>query len=102
MGRHLETLTSKSVELDLETPQLTRIRRPPRRLELTVTVTASCQYNDLKTKHKIQYLQLTDLLVTELDRCFDQPDMSNVILIERVVTGRQSQVTSAPSSVAYL
>jgi len=42
-----------AVELDLETPQLTRVRRPPRKLEQTATVTAPCQYNDVKTKHMI-------------------------------------------------
>jgi hypothetical protein len=81
-------VTSKSVELDLETPQLTRVRRPPRKLEQTTTVTAPCQYNDVKTKHKIQYLQLIDLLVAQLDRRFDQPGMSNLLLIERVLTGK--------------
>ena len=73
-------MTSISVELDLETPQLTRVRRSPRKLEQTATVTAPCQYNDVKTKHKIQYLQLIDLLVAQLDRRFDQPGMSNLLL----------------------
>ena len=42
----------------------------------------------MKTKHKIHYLQLIDLLVAELDRRFDQPGMSNLLLIERVLTGK--------------
>ena len=42
----------------------------------------------MKTKHKIHYLQLTDLVVAELDRRFDQPGMSNLLLIERVLTGK--------------
>ena len=79
---------SKSEELDLETPQLTRVRRPPQKLEQTATVTAPFQCNDVKTKHKIHYLQLIDLLVAELDRRFDQPGMSNLLLIERVLTGK--------------
>ena len=73
---------SKSEELDLETPQLTRVRRPPQKLEQTATVTAPFQCNDVKTKHKIHYLQLIDLLVAELDRRFDQPGMINLLLIE--------------------
>jgi len=44
------------------------------------------QYKDVKTKHKIQYLQLIDLLVAELDRRFDQPGISN--MLERVLTGK--------------
>lgn len=46
------------------------------------------QYNDFKTKHKIHYLQLIDLLVAELDRRFDQPGMSKLLVIERVLTGK--------------
>ena len=42
----------------------------------------------MKTKHKIHYLQLIDLLAAELDRRFDQPGMSNLLLIERVLTGK--------------
>ena len=81
-------MTSISVELAVETPQLTRVRRSLRKLEQTAAVTAPCQYNDVKTKHKIQYLQLIDLLVAQLDRRFDQPGMSNLLLIERVLTGK--------------
>ena len=40
----------------------------------------------MKTKHKIHCLQLIDLLVAELDRRFDQPGMSNLLLLERVLT----------------
>ena len=79
---------SKSVELDLESPQLTRVRRPPRKLKQTTTVTAPCQFNNVKTKHKIHYLQLIDLLVAELDRRFDQPGMSKLLVIERILTGK--------------
>ena len=42
----------------------------------------------METKHKIHYLQLIDLLVAELDRRFNQPGMSNLLLIERVLTGK--------------
>jgi hAT family C-terminal dimerisation region len=42
----------------------------------------------VKAKHKIHYLQLIDLPVAELDRRFDQPGMSNLLLIERVLTGK--------------
>ena len=72
---------SKSEDLDLETPQLTRVRRPPRKLEQTATVTTPFQCNDVKIKHKIHYLQL-------IDHRFDQPGMSNLLLIERVLTGK--------------
>jgi len=57
-------------------------------MEQTATVTAPCQYNDVKTKHKIQYLQLIDLLVAQHDDRFDQFGMSNLLLIERVLTGK--------------
>jgi hypothetical protein len=80
---------SKSEELDLETLQLTRVGRPPLKLEQAATVTAPCQCNDVKTKLKIHYSQLVDLLVAELDRRFNQPGMSNLFLIERVLTGKE-------------
>ena len=63
------------------------VRRPPRKLEQTATVTAPFQCNDV-TKHKIHYLPLINLLVADLDRRFDQPGMSNRLLIERVLTGK--------------
>ncbi len=37
----------KISKLDLGSPQLTRVRRPPQKLEQTATVTAPCQYDDV-------------------------------------------------------
>ena len=77
---------SKSTELDLEMPQLPRIRRPPKKLEQSTTVVAPHQFHDIKTKCKVDYFELLDLLVAELDRRFDQPGMKKLLVIERVLT----------------
>jgi hypothetical protein len=74
---------SESAELDLESPQLTRVRRMPRNLEQTASVIAPCQYNNVKTRHKIHCLQLADLLV---DRRFDQPETNKLLVIARMLT----------------
>ena len=58
---------------DLEMPQLPRVRRPPNKLEQSTTATAPHQFQDIKTKCKVSYFELVDLLVTELDRRFNQP-----------------------------
>jgi len=83
---------SRSTELDLEMPQLPRVRRPPNKLEQSTTATALLlhQFQDIKTKCKVSYLsllELVDLLVAELDRRFNQPGMNKLLVIERVLTG---------------
>jgi hAT family C-terminal dimerisation region len=80
-------MISKSTELDLEIPQFARVRRPPKKIEQTATVTAPHQYQDVKTKHKVHYFELIDLLVSELDRRFNQPGIKKLLVIERVLTG---------------
>ena len=78
---------SRSTELDLEMPQLPRIRRPPKKLEQSTTATGPHQFHDVKTKCKVSYFELVDLLVAELDRRFNQPGMNKQLVIERVLTG---------------
>ena len=78
---------SRSTELDLEMPQLPRVRRPPKKLKQSTTATAPHQFHDIKTKCKVGYFELVDLLVPELDRRFNQPGMNKLLVIERLLTG---------------
>ena len=78
---------SRSTELHLEMPQLPRVRRPPNKLEQSTTATTLHQFQDIKTKCKVSYLELVDLLVAEPDRRFNQPGMNKLLVIERVLTG---------------
>ena len=78
---------SRSTELDLEMPQLPRVRRLPKKLEQSTTATASHQFQNIESKCKVSYFELVDLLVAELDRCFNQPGMNKLLVIERVLTG---------------
>ena len=68
-------------------PQLPRVRRRPNKLEQSTTATALHQFQDIKTKCKVSYFELVDLLVAELDRRFNQPGMNKLLVIERVLTG---------------
>jgi hypothetical protein len=79
---------SRSTELDLEMPQLPRVRRPSKKLENTTNVTELHRFQDrlIKTKCKISCFELVDLLVAELDRRFNQPGMKKLLVIERVLT----------------
>jgi hypothetical protein len=63
-------------------------RRPPKKkLEQFITAVAPHQFHDIKTKCKVDYFELLDLLVAELDRRFNQPGMHKLLVIERVLTG---------------
>lgn len=78
----------RSKQLDLEMPKLPRVRRPPAKLEQSVTAVAPHQFDDINTKCKVEYFELLDLLVAELDRRFDQPGMHKLLVIERVLTDK--------------
>ena len=78
---------SRSTELDLEMPQFPRVRRPPNKLEQSTTATAPHQFQDIKTKCKVSYFELVDLLVAELNRRFNQPGMNKLLVIEHLLTG---------------
>ena len=82
-----EHVLSKSKELDLEMPQQARAKRVPIKLQHTTKNTTSHQFPDVKTKHKVDYFQLLDLLVAEINSRFDQPGMRKLLVIERVLTG---------------
>jgi len=70
---------SRSTELDLEMPQLPRVRRRPNKLEQSTTATALHQFQDIKTKCKVSHFELVDLLVAELDRRLHQPGMNKLM-----------------------
>jgi len=66
-------------------PQLPRVRRPPNKLEQSTTATALHQFQDIKTKCKVSYFELVDLLVAEPDRRFNEPGMNKLLVIEHAV-----------------
>ena len=70
---------SRSTELDLEMPQLPRVRRLPNKLDQSITAIALHQFQDIKTKCKVSYFKLVDLLVAELDRRLHQPGMNKLM-----------------------
>jgi Domain of unknown function (DUF4371)/OTU-like cysteine protease/hAT family C-terminal dimerisation region len=82
-----ESCMQKAEELDLEKPSLPRVRRPPKKLEHAPNVAVPHRFESIKEKYKIQFFELIDKLVNELDRRFNQPGMSNLLAIERVLTG---------------
>jgi len=50
--------------------------------------TPAFQFQDIKTKCKVSYIELVDLLVADLDHRFNQPGMNKLLVIERdVLTG---------------
>ena len=76
-----------ATELDVEMPQLLTVRRPSKKLEQPISATAPHHFQDIKTKCKVSYFELVDLLVAELDCRFNQPGMNKLLVIERVLTG---------------
>ena len=70
-----------------EMPQQARAKRVSIKLQHTTKNTTSHQFPDVKTKHRVDYFQLLDLLVAEINRRFDQPGMRKLLVIERLLTG---------------
>ena len=80
-------------ELDLDKPELTRIRRPPKKLESAMGNIDSQphKFPDVSSKYKMEYFGLLDLLINQLKRRFVPQDMNAMTSVERLLIGSYSE-----------
>jgi hypothetical protein len=82
--------TMKTVEgLDLDKPELPRIRKPPKRLELSNCASEPHIFQDARSQYKVEYFKLLDLLICQLERRFVPKEMNAMIAVERLLTGKK-------------
>ena len=80
-------------ELDLDKPELTRIRRPPKKLKSAMGNIDSQPHTflDVSSKYKMEYFGLLDLLINQLKRRFVPQDMNAMTFVERLLIGSYSE-----------
>ena len=80
-------------EFDLDKPELTRIRRPPKKLESAMGNIYSQPHTfpDVSSKYKMEYFGLLDLLINQLKRRFVPQVVNAMTFVERLLIGSYSE-----------
>jgi hypothetical protein len=78
-------------KLDLEEPSVPRQRRVPRRLEQTSNPAEPHQFVDPHSLYRMQFFELLDLLINELDERFQQIGVEKLMQLERILLGTNTE-----------